>query len=172
MHSKSGLFLMELIISILFFSLAGAVCIQLFVKAHFVSRDAGNETSYVTITQNMAEAFYSCDGDCEELRHILSSVYPTVYMTSTDIGKYSVTVYFDEDLNNCNTSEASYFARLSAFKSIHGMTEGDIVIQPYLEEYDEEKSHEVYYGVSLSDHNPIKPLASENISEIGGETDE
>ncbi len=172
MHSKSGLFLMELIISILFFSIAGAVCIQLFVKAHFVSREAGNETAYVTVTQNMAEAFYSCDGDCEDLRLLLSSVYPTVYMAGSDVGEYSVTVYFDDDFNNCNTSEASYFARLSAYNSINGMTEGDIVIKPYLEEYDDEKSHEILYGISLSDHHPTKPLSSMNLSENGGGADE
>ena len=35
--SRSALFLMELIFSILFFALASAVCVQLFVKAHLLS---------------------------------------------------------------------------------------------------------------------------------------
>lgn len=34
--SRSGLFLLELIISILFFSMASAVCIRLFVQAHVI----------------------------------------------------------------------------------------------------------------------------------------
>ena len=38
-NSKSALFLMELIIAILFFAISSAVCVQLFVKAHLMSRD-------------------------------------------------------------------------------------------------------------------------------------
>ena len=37
--SKSALFLMELILAILFFAAASAVCVQLFVKAHLMSQD-------------------------------------------------------------------------------------------------------------------------------------
>ena len=37
--SKSGLFLIELILSIFFFIIAMAVCLQLFVKAHTLSQD-------------------------------------------------------------------------------------------------------------------------------------
>ena len=33
-HSGSSLFLMELILAILFFSVASAVCVQLFARAH------------------------------------------------------------------------------------------------------------------------------------------
>ena len=36
----SSLFLLELIFSILFFSVASAICIQIFVRAHTLSRDA------------------------------------------------------------------------------------------------------------------------------------
>ena len=37
--SRSGLLLMEIIIAILFFSLASAICLQLFVKAHNLGQD-------------------------------------------------------------------------------------------------------------------------------------
>ncbi len=39
---SSSLFLLELILAILFFSLASAVCVQFFVKSHLLSRDARN----------------------------------------------------------------------------------------------------------------------------------
>ena len=35
---RSSLFLLELIIAILFFSLTSAVCVQIFVRAHLISR--------------------------------------------------------------------------------------------------------------------------------------
>ena len=41
-NSSSSLFLMELIIAILFFSLASTVCIQLFVKAHLLTEKSVN----------------------------------------------------------------------------------------------------------------------------------
>ena len=39
---RSGVFLLELMISILFFCIAAAVGLQLFVKSHCISEDAGN----------------------------------------------------------------------------------------------------------------------------------
>ena len=36
---RSSLFLLELMIAILFFCLASAVCVQIFVKAHTISRE-------------------------------------------------------------------------------------------------------------------------------------
>lgn len=39
-HSKSGLFLMELIVAFLFFSLASAICVQLFVKADTINEES------------------------------------------------------------------------------------------------------------------------------------
>ena len=41
-HSRSGLFLIELMICILFFSITAGICIQFFVKSHNMSQDAKN----------------------------------------------------------------------------------------------------------------------------------
>lgn len=38
MRSKSSLFLTEMILSILIFSVAAAICVQIFVKAHVLSQ--------------------------------------------------------------------------------------------------------------------------------------
>lgn len=46
---------MELMAAILFFSLAAAVCIQLFAKAHTLSLDTVNRNNAVTQAQNLAE---------------------------------------------------------------------------------------------------------------------
>mgnify|MGYP006876971622 CR=1 FL=1 len=44
-HSRSGLFLIELMICILFFSITAGICIQFFVKSHNMSQDAKNSVS-------------------------------------------------------------------------------------------------------------------------------
>ena len=71
-HSKSSLFLMELIIALLFFSLASTVCIRLFVKAHSLSSQTVDMNHAVNYAQNMAETFIGCDGDLQAMQTILS----------------------------------------------------------------------------------------------------
>ena len=39
-NNTSSLFLLELILAVLFFSVASALCIQIFTKAHLMSQDA------------------------------------------------------------------------------------------------------------------------------------
>lgn len=67
-HSKSSLFLMELIIALFFFSLASTVCIRLFVKSHTMSTQTNNINYAVTQAQNLAEAFLGFEGDMEQLQ--------------------------------------------------------------------------------------------------------
>lgn len=72
-HSKSSLFLMELIISLLFFSMASAVCVQLFSKSHMLSRSTVNENHSITVLQNMAETWFSADGDLKATADLLDN---------------------------------------------------------------------------------------------------
>ncbi|MBD5532409.1 MAG: hypothetical protein HDQ98_09435 [Lachnospiraceae bacterium] len=70
--SRSGLFLLELIISILFFSMASAVCIRLFVQAHIMDRDNRNLTQSVKLCENLAEVYTASGGDL----NTLTDIYP------------------------------------------------------------------------------------------------
>lgn len=54
---RSGIFLLELMIVILFFSVTAAVCIQLFVKAHVISQDTRNLNMAVNQVLEVAEVF-------------------------------------------------------------------------------------------------------------------
>lgn len=56
-HSKTGLFLMELIIGILFFSLASAICIEIFVKAHLMNNESVQKSHAVKIASNIVEIY-------------------------------------------------------------------------------------------------------------------
>lgn len=71
-HSKSSLFLMELIIALLFFSVSSTVCIRLFVKAHALSAQTVDQNYAVNYAQNMAEMFTGCEGDLEAMQALLS----------------------------------------------------------------------------------------------------
>lgn len=71
-HSKSSLFLMELIIALLFFSVSSTVCIRLFVKAHALSAQTVDQNYAVNYAQNMAEMFIGCEGDLQAIQSLLT----------------------------------------------------------------------------------------------------
>ena len=68
MHSsaKSGLFLIEMIIAIAFFSLAAAICTNLFVRAHVISTGTRDVNLAVLKAQSVAEVFKAANGSPEK----------------------------------------------------------------------------------------------------------
>lgn len=54
-NNTSSLFLLELILAVLFFSIASALCIQIFTKAHLMSQDARDLNFAVNEVSSMAE---------------------------------------------------------------------------------------------------------------------
>ncbi len=94
--SKTGLFLMELIIAILFFSLAGAVCIRLFVRSHIISEQSVELNHSVLWAQNTAEAFYGCNGDIQQMSELLDG---STVITGPDSEEQVLTLAFDSDFN-------------------------------------------------------------------------
>lgn len=93
--SKTGLFLMELIISLLFFSLAGAICIQLFVQSHLLSNKSVDLKHSVLWAQNVAETFYGCNGDTYAMSELLEGC--TLY--EQEENQKLLTIFFDKDFH-------------------------------------------------------------------------
>ena len=77
-HSKSGLFLIELMICILFFSCTAGICIRFFAKSHELSQKARNLYQAQQEASSMAEIL---EGDINSLYH-----------------RY---VYYDKDWKQC-----------------------------------------------------------------------
>lgn len=73
----SSLFLIELIISILFFAVASSVCVQFFVKARLMSREAAQLTEAVAACTTASETIASGDS-LETISDRLRAVYLTV----------------------------------------------------------------------------------------------
>jgi len=87
MHkSKAALFLMELLIVLLFFSVACAVCLQLFFHAHKTNRESSDLSNANILFTNAAEDFYH-DSAPEASEN---------------------TAFFDSDLNSCDPSCAAF----------------------------------------------------------------
>lgn len=100
--SKTGLFLMELIIAVLFFSLAGAVCVRLFVQSYQISNQSVLLNHSVLWAQNTAEVFYGCDGDVEQMAALLGG--GCIYGENED-GRQWLILSFDDEFNPIGGSE-------------------------------------------------------------------
>lgn len=90
--SRSGLFLIELILSIFFFIIAAAVVMQLFVKSHFISEDTININHALLYTQNISEIFLAANGDF----HAVEQAFHPDTLLATEDGA-SAALYFDND---------------------------------------------------------------------------
>lgn len=105
--SRSGLFLIELILSIFFFIVAAAIVMQLFVKSHFISEDTININHALLHTQNIAEIFLAANGDFSTIEQIFDTEM------LSDAEGITAVLYFDKDWKQQNTqTDAVYMAVL------------------------------------------------------------
>lgn len=98
---KTGLFLMELIIAILFFSLAAAICIQLFVKSHMISERSIALNHSILLAQNTAEIFYATNGDPEKMASLLGCGESSDTAAVADSDNASTLTLFYTDKFDC-----------------------------------------------------------------------
>ena len=103
-HSRSSLFLMEMIIAILFFSLASAVCIQLFARSHLLSTQTVNQNHAVIQAQSLAESYLSLEGDVTAMQDLFS--------LSELVDENTLVLAFDNNWNLCARETARFLAEL------------------------------------------------------------
>ena len=97
--SKTKLVLIELIIIILFFSLAGAVCVNIFAQARILSVKSTDTTMATLTAQTAAELVRSSDGN-----ELLQEAYEEV-----DGG---FVAYFDAEWDETDEAGAVYKMRI------------------------------------------------------------
>lgn len=146
--SKTSLFLMELIIAILFFSLAAAVCIQLFVRSHIISNKSVELNYGVLWAQNTAELFYGCNGDAEQMAALLEN---------SDIqsngGSQIITLLFDKDFHSLSQKQqAKEFSDSSAYrlKADISKNSGLMTCSIIVENLENSKEAQPVYALELS----------------------
>ena len=105
--NRSGLLLMEIIIAILFFSVNSAICLQLFVKSHTLSRDTEVLDSAVNETRSAAELLHST----EDAESALREYYPA--LKKEDSRLY---IYYDEAFKACAETDAVYYMENGIFE--------------------------------------------------------
>lgn len=145
--SKSSLFLMELILSILFFSVTSAACIQLFVKAHLLDNQTKEQNQSVIWSQNLAELWYSFDGEIASVYEQLCTDYPDAAITLTDNGD-NLTLYFTKDWEFCKENNISG----SIYRIELAQKDFDTETMISTAELSFQKNQEPFYELPLSLH--------------------
>lgn len=131
--SKTGLFLMELIIAILFFSVSGAICVQLFVQSHITSKNSVELNHGAEWCQNVAEAFYGCDGNAEAMMALFENSY------IGNLAEAGNTFYlnFNEDFKSTpeQREKSSYIPSDHAYKLSVNIYEEDRMLYCHIKAY-------------------------------------
>ena len=99
LQRRSNLFLMEVILAILFFSIASAVCIRLFAQAHIQSEQAAALNQSVLAASGAAEALEICDGTPDSL----TAVFP-----GSQAEGDTLHVYYDGSWSCCAAADAAW----------------------------------------------------------------
>lgn len=101
-HSRSALFLMELIVAVMFFALASAICMQLFVKAKMINNESIRQEQAMRISNEIIER-YKNDQDFQQLLYYDENGQNTsqsdIYTAKckTDDNTLTVTVYYQSE---------------------------------------------------------------------------
>ena len=96
---------MELIITILFFSLASGVCVQLFVQTHLTGQKTKELNFAVSKAQEFAELMRGTDGSLRGM----TGIYPDAVVGGDDFFE----VFYDSDFNLCSEKEAAYVSDIT-----------------------------------------------------------
>ena len=136
---------MELIIAVLFFALAGTVCIQLFAKSHLLSQETVNQNQAVTWAQNLAEAYIGTECRTEELLQL----FPDGEVRASEP---VFCLYWDrswQPLSASRSGEAAYAAILAdqGFSSDTGLHSADISVNRL-------SDSSVIYSLHIDHHIP------------------
>ncbi len=132
--SKASLFLMELIMSILFFSLAAALCVRLFVKSHVLSDSSVILNHAVVECESAAEYFYGNNG------YVLFED-----QSQTPEKDYSISVSYDKDFNPISNGEESSVYTMNLEKTVDSANPGLLTLNIT---YCDNHSGETVYSIS------------------------
>lgn len=137
-NTRSSLFLMELIVAILFFSLASAVCLRMFTKSHQLSTEAATQNHAVNQTGNVTELMRY---DLTHETHMLADEYPDAKITDTFDESY---IYYDGNWKPCEKANTVYTL------AIRETTSSETLKKYELKIYDSNSSF--VYALPLSVH--------------------
>ena len=110
---RSSLFFLEIMLNLLFFVILVTICLQLFLKAHHLSKDTTLLHRAVTVCTSIAEV---CQSSLDE-----TDIFQTIYPESLILND-TILIYFDSNFAACSEFESIYRVFLSENKEDNRIT--------------------------------------------------
>ncbi len=111
----SSIFLLELMISILFFALVSASCLKVFAKAHNLSEETYNLNHGISQLENVAELLKSIDSSEISNADTVTEVLESFYDKSVEADEEEDAtwwIYFNSDWQSCRVYDAAFVIEL------------------------------------------------------------
>lgn len=124
--SRSSLFLIELVLSIFFFIIAAAICLQLFVNTYFLSRETIEINQAVLWSQNLAEPFLGGMGDYSIVKELYSDKDCSLELSFSSDNH--LLLCFDKNWNYVDSFAKSYYVVFSVNYKDESFSYQDIYI--------------------------------------------
>lgn len=103
-NSSSSLFLMEILINILLFSVMLSICLQFSIKAHKLTNTTTELERAVTVCSNVANVFEAGDGSYDSI----ASVFDQSLFVNNQL-----VIYYDDSFIECSANESVYVVVIS-----------------------------------------------------------
>lgn len=113
-HKRSGIFLLEIMIAILFFAITSAVCLRSFVKAHTLSVETAETEQAISHMEDAAELINSIDSsklkESATWEALFSQEFP-----DCETQEDHITIFYDSNWKSCKKTHAAY--QISVWKT-------------------------------------------------------
>lgn len=165
--SKSSLFLMELIVALLFFSISAGICVQLFVAAHTTDSSTINNNYAAVWSQNLAESFEGCKGDIKAIHTVwngynlapyISDILNPEYKLANTDAESMIALGFDSNYNEvASHAPCDYIAILSVSSddAPKDIDQGGYMLNGNITVIDNNKGIELY-SLQVKHYVPLK----------------
>ncbi len=107
-HSKSGLFLMELLINLLLFCFLCGCGLMFFTKSYHMTMDATALHNAVHLTASIAGVYETGNGSLTPI---------TESFLCTEVAQDTIHIYLDEDFIPCTKEDSVYFISVQKTES-------------------------------------------------------
>lgn len=151
-RTKSSMFLMEILINILLFSLLCVCSLQFFIKALNLTDNTTTLHHAVTACNNVAAIYETGDGQLEDIWSTYS------YAIHVD---NQVIIYFDENYEECSRENSSYYIYVKELESTIPSVEISF-----------QSDTTAYYQIQAFHYQPLTPSTIDQVGEREVSTNE
>lgn len=144
-RTRSSMFLMEIIVNLLLFSMLCVCSLQFFIKAYQLTENTTTLHHAVTACSNVASVYESGNGET----NIIYDTYPyAIYVND------QILIYYDENYNECDREHGAYYILVERADT----TVNKISIRFY------NTANESCYSIQACNYQPLTPSTMEEVT--------